>query len=559
MGNLIVSLCIFVILFLIQFFYFFLPTKKKIEKVIELFPKEHLKYVNNDNVVQIEASAGSDKYKSICASINEYIAKNHDSIDLGEMKDIADRVSDKEFEEATAKTAFPMYTGLMGTYLGIGWGLIVLLGNMSGNADRTFDAVAIYGFIEGVVVAMLTSLIGLFLTTYNNNLAAKSASELEKGKDSFIAFLQTKILPQLPSTLVQSLKTQLQTSIGSLGSTIGELNHTVKSLNSELRSTFQGITQEFGENLAKNLNSIQDTVTLLTQSAGQYAENLKIQDNILNTLNSSAFASVLKKIVSTVGRCDTVADSIGKIENSAEEVLSLQKNSEVIQTSLIALQQALMESQERYNGDLIKLHEDLCDITIKAQERLNDLSQQPNQLFEYVKNMLGQFKKLEEFVEKVTVEEFSSNTNRIEYINKQLRALEDTGKTIEDYMEHTAVYLKSNIDARKEEIKESAEEFINSWNNFFSALVVRDAENPLSYLRQIEAVSEKLNQIQAAISGSSKQDALILEQLQNISASCNKLCNKKREKGDGHESENILESGRNTLFKKMFGHRRKKR
>lgn len=180
-------------------------------------------------------------------------------------------------------------------------------------------------------------------------------------------------------------------------------------------------------------------------------------------------------------------------------------------------------------------------------------------MFEYVKNMLGQFKKLEEFVEKVTVEEFSSNTNRIEYINKQLRALEDTGKTIEDYMEHTAVYLKSNIDARKEEIKESAEEFINSWNNFFSALVVRDAENPLAYLRQIEAVSEKLNQIQAAISGSSKQDALILEQLQNISASCNKLYNKKREKGDGQESENILESGRNTLFKKMFGHRRKKR
>lgn len=522
--NIVVSICIFIVLFVVQYFCFFKPSRRKIRKAKSIFPDKYEKSNDEDGIVQISLQEGKDVYNTICSSINDYIKKNSDSIELGEMKDIADRICDKEFEEATARTSFPMYIGLMGTYLGIGWGLAVLLFNMSDTADRTFDAIAVYGFLGGVIVAMLTSLVGLFLTTVNNNFASKASSELDQGKDHFIAFLQTSILPQLPSTLVQTLKEELQTSIGSLGETIYTLDSTVKSLNTELKTTFEGVTKEFGDSLSRSLNDIHNTVVTLTKSAEQYADNIKTQDEILKTLKAPAFAEILKKIVATVEKCYSVTDTINQIGAQASSIVETQKESSGIQTALLTSQKSLLEHQEIVGENFVRIQKELSDIPYQAQERLNELMNQPTMMFEYIKEMMEQFKKISNFVEDVSTAEFAENKEKLKFVDAQIEALRGYGKTIQNYLSTTNSDLLTVIDKGKDEIKSYADNFIKSWNILFSEMVVNGQSNPLVHLKLLDGLDDRLNSIESAMRLDIKsQNETIVEQLKILNSNVEKL------------------------------------
>ena len=522
--NIIVSICIFIVLLIIQYFMFFKPSREKIRKAKSIFPDKYEKSANEEGIVQISPKEGKDVYNTICSSINDYIEKNSDSIELGEMKDIADRICDKEFEEAIARTSFPMYIGLMGTYLGIGWGLGVLLFNMGDTAERTFDAIAVYGFLGGVIVAMLTSLVGLFLTTVNNNFASKASSELDHGKDNFIAFLQTSILPQLPSTLVQTLKEVLQTSISALGETIYALDGTVKSLNTELKTTFEGVTKEFGDSLSHSLNDIHDTVVTLTKSAEQYADNIKIQDEILNTLRGPAFAEMLEKIVATVEKCHSVADTINQIGIQASSIVETQKESSGIQVALLTSQKSLLEHQKTVGENFVCLQKELSDIPFRSQEKLNELMNQPTKMFEYIKEMMEQFKKISTFVEEVSTAEFAENAEKLKFVDAQIEALRGYGKTIQNYLSTTNSDLLKVIDKGKDEIKSYADNFIKSWNTLFSEMVVNGQSNPLVHLKLLDGLDGRLNSIESAMRLDIKaQNDIIVEQLKLLNNNIEKL------------------------------------
>ena len=252
---------------------------------------------------------------------------------------------------------------------------------MSENEDKMFDTEAIYVFIGGVVVAMLTSLVGLLLTTWANNVSVKRSACLEHDKDEFFSFLQTKIIPQLPSTLAQTLREELQKSIGALGKTIGNLNETVASLNGDLKSTFEGITKEFGDNLSSNLSSMQTTVDALTESAKSYAATMQKQDEILDKLNSPAFVSALTMINDTVDRCEGVASVLQRADQMAISLIDKQE-------SILETQDDLLEKQASAMEHVVEMHKQLGEITIESQQQLNELTSQPNKMFDYIKQTL---------------------------------------------------------------------------------------------------------------------------------------------------------------------------
>lgn len=371
---------------------------------------------------------------------------------------------------------------------------------------------------------MLTSLVGLFLTTVNNNFASKASSELDQGKDHFIAFLQTSILPQLPSTLVQTLKEELQTSIGSLGETIYTLDSTVKSLNTELKTTFEGVTKEFGDSLSRSLNDIHNTVVTLTKSAEQYADNIKTQDEILKTLKAPAFAEILKKIVATVEKCYSVTDTINQIGAQASSIVETQKESSGIQTALLTSQKSLLEHQEIVGENFVRIQKELSDIPYQAQERLNELMNQPTMMFEYIKEMMEQFKKISNFVEDVSTAEFAENKEKLKFVDAQIEALRGYGKTIQNYLSTTNSDLLTVIDKGKDEIKSYADNFIKSWNILFSEMVVNGQSNPLVHLKLLDGLDDRLNSIESAMRLDIKsQNETIVEQLKILNSNVEKL------------------------------------
>ena len=503
-----VAVIILIVFVVIQIVYF-IKTLCLIEKINKILPSQHSIAEEEDGIVVINSQNGYNVYNEICSKINLYATENSDSINFEEIKDITDRITDKEFEFATSKTAFPMYIGLMGTYIGIIYGLYNLIASMGVSTDNMFGTSDVYLFIGGVIVSMMTSLIGLGLTTWSNNKASKTYAKIETQKNEFFSFLQTQILPKYPSTIAQTLKKEFQKAIGSLKKTIGALDGTVKSLNTDLQETFTGITNEFGESLGSNLNRMQTVVSTLTDSSDKYVESMKKQDAILSKLNSNAFTQVLERISNTLDKCEVARSNIEQMQNATENVVLKQQESASIQENLINSQQNLLNSQQNYNQNvkdlqkelndkLVELHTQLNAITISSQERMNVLLAQPSNVFDYIHNTMEQFKKIEEFVESVTTQHFEDNNGRIEYINNQLRAIENANNSINSYLGSTKNDLNTYLESERDNIMNSAHEFVASWNRMFTDMAAHGAENPLTYLHQLEGLKEELTKIESA-------------------------------------------------------------
>ena len=481
-------------IFLVVQLCFFVPTIISLKSMSKIFSTKDYDVEETDGIVNIRHAQTNTVFGSICRNINRYIKENSDSIDLGEMKDIANRLTDIEYEKAIARISYPMYIGLMGTYSGVGCGLWRLVLSMSENEDKMFDTEAIYVFIGGVVVAMLTSLVGLLLTTWANNVSVKRSACLEHDKDEFFSFLQTKIIPQLPSTLAQTLREELQKSIGALGKTIGNLNETVASLNGDLKSTFEGITKEFGDNLSSNLSSMQTTVDALTESAKSYAATMQKQDEILDKLNSPAFVSALTMINDTVDRCEGVASVLQRADQMAISLIDKQE-------SILETQDDLLEKQASAMEHVVEMHKQLGEITIESQQQLNELTSQPNKMFDYIKQTLDQFQKISQFVETYANEDMVARNQRVEFIDAQLESMRNAQRAINDFVTVAQNNLQEHLEENKTQLETAAKDFVQSWNTMFAHMAAT-GQNPLVHLEQISTLIKHVEDIQKSLSES---------------------------------------------------------
>ena len=501
-----VSVIIFVIFLFLQLC-FFMPTILSLRRMSKIFSKKDYEPEEANGIVNIKFSQQNTVFGNICRKINLYIKENSDSIDLVEMKDIANRLADIEYEKATAKISYPMYIGLMGTYGGVGWGLFELVYSMSNDAGKMFDTDAIYAFIGGVVVAMGTSLVGLFLTTLANNYSVKKEANLERDKDDFFGFLQTKIIPQLPSTLAQTLREELQKSIGILSTTIGALNTTVLSLNTDLKATFEGITREFGENLSRNLLSIQTTVNTLTESARSYATTMQKQDEILEKLNNPAFTTALTRITETIDRCETTASVLQLADNSATQLINKQRE-------IIEKQEVFASQQASSMEHVVELHRQLSEITIDSQDQLNALTAQPNEMFGYIRQTLEQFQRIAQFVETYANQDMTSTNQRVEYIDAQLQNMKTAQNAINGFCQAAQSDLEEHLRQNREQLETAARDFVQSWNTMFTHMAAT-GQNPLVHLEQISVLIQRVDDIRSSLS-ESKIDPKLYDELGQI-------------------------------------------
>ena len=126
---------------------------------------------------------------TIIASINNYLDRNNSSTsDFQLIKDIVDRNCDAADDEIQTQIPVPLYCGLMGTMLGIIVGILYLWLSgdldalLGGNATVGNGAEGIKALLGGVALAMISSIVGIALTTYGSWQAKQVKSEEESAK-----------------------------------------------------------------------------------------------------------------------------------------------------------------------------------------------------------------------------------------------------------------------------------------------------------------------------------------------------------------------------------------
>ncbi len=169
--------------------------------------------MGDDRANEISLINPNDKsniiFDSLLHSINVYLLRNKGAIaDFNLVKDITERNLDAEEEDIIQSITVPIYLGLMGTMLGIIFGLISLF--IASNNGSDFE---INGFLLGVAIAMFASMYGLACTVYNSNFKFKEArAKVEKSKNDFYTFIQTELLPILNQSVSSSVS-KLHTSL----------------------------------------------------------------------------------------------------------------------------------------------------------------------------------------------------------------------------------------------------------------------------------------------------------------------------------------------------------
>ena len=345
----------------------------------------------------------------IIDSINKYLDKNKNSVtDFNLIRDIIDRNCDAVEEEIQTQIPVPLYFGLTGTMFGILIGVIALvasgsLGNLLSTftppagvvegshayeaAKTAYEATATSGvsaLFGGVALAMISSIVGILLTTIGSIRTKSIKAGVEVKKHAFISWLQAELLPKIStdfssaliqlghdlsgfnSTFSSNAKLLQETINGVSEATLSQtrLLHTIEQLdiarmasaNIQVYERLQNCTQEMAE-LAKSLHDIQESI--------QYVGNF--MDNSINEYEKRHTF-----IQDASGKVD-IAIKQGQEKLSNEASVLFDKYQELLNMLYMRSQETTEKLAGKYDAQVESLHKAII-------ERLSDMRQLENEL-----------------------------------------------------------------------------------------------------------------------------------------------------------------------------------
>ena len=363
----------------------------------------------------LEALDDAEKYSQgntrrvIIDSINKYLDKNKNSVtDFNLIRDIIDRNCDAVEEEIQTQIPVPLYFGLTGTMFGILIGVIALvasgsLGNLLSTftppagvvegshayeaAKTAYEATATSGvsaLFGGVALAMISSIVGILLTTIGSIRTKSIKAGVEVKKHAFISWLQAELLPKIStdfssaliqlghdlsgfnSTFSSNAKLLQETINGVSEATLSQtrLLHTIEQLdiarmasaNIQVYERLQNCTQEMA-GLAKSLHDIQESI--------QYVGNF--MDNSINEYEKRHTF-----IQDASGKVD-IAIKQGQEKLSNEASVLFDKYQELLNMLYMRSQETTEQLAEKYDAQVESLHKAII-------ERLSDVHQLENEL-----------------------------------------------------------------------------------------------------------------------------------------------------------------------------------
>lgn len=355
----------------------------------------------------------NDSLREILSSVNGYLLRNKGAVsDFNLVKDIVDRNIDKVDDEISSNIPTPLYLGLMGTMMGIVGGLIFM---PSLNSDDTSTAIGgIDALLAGVKVAMIASVVGLFLTIISNYFFFRARKQVEHQKNDFFTFIQTRLLPilsQNTSSSIYSLQANLLKFNTDFTSNMQNFNGIITSVKETFDSQLE-VVQELKRidvaNIAKyNIDVMQQLKSSFKnlQDLGSYLENMNGFIGNTRELNLAVTQQLQKvgEISTIIDRFDTNA---GNISETSTYLKSQFKTFD-------SREQAINDRVADFDKNTGKL---IDNLEVSFSKRLQDFNDKDIEIS-------SGFEKLFEDLHKKTREVFDDESGNITSIKKDVDKL----------------------------------------------------------------------------------------------------------------------------------------
>lgn len=478
---------------------FFVYTNLKLNELGLFFPsKKWETKENEDNLTLIVDPEGSQSAQEMVTEINDYITKTNGAVEYAVIKDKTERKIDSLFDYATSKVSFPTYLGLMGTFFGVYIGLQCFNAGL-GQGDGGITDQMVKELIGGIIVSMVTSLVGLLLMTLSNFHASRIQKKVDAQKDEFFEFIQMEVIP--------TLGTNISSSLNRLRSTIGKFEPSFRAVIDEFKDAFRDCTDMFKGTFAENAEVLTKAVAEMGSNMTLINENIQKQDQLLTTLRQRDMVDTLDKFVTAANSFDSVTTSIQKLEEAKERIIastnSLAEKQESynqsleIPTRLLQQINAILDRVTTFEKSINALGVNIAQTQLLGNTQINAIEEQLNALKAKHRLVSGYQETQVEELDKIYQDQ-----------SKAVKDLSDAFKRVvaqnKDDIEEAMRQFKSAYDTIvrdcKTGVEQKLEEFITALNK---TLDVEDANRKLSNLDRLQALETGLGDIKAAIADKS--------------------------------------------------------
>ena len=381
-------------------------------------------------------------FSSIVQSINKYLGNNTVSvIEFSLLKDAVDMHCQAVEDEIQTQMPVPLYCGLAGTMLGVIIGLGSLLFTdsisflmgataVSGVENATYGAAqGINDLLWGVAWAMVASICGITLTTVNSMQFKKCKLEEEEGKNNFLAWMQSRLLPELPSDTSQAMNNlvnnlnRFNSTFASnnedLGKTLAEINDSYRTSAQILETVRQMDVQKMARANVRVLNELQQCMPFLEgfreylESVKGYTDKIQQFTELFNS--ESERLHVLEEIRDFFKRHKgEIAKELTDADNTLRDAMKQLR--ETSAANVADLEKSLTEQAVNFKT----LNQDICNSFKEQLKRMPNLMARLNELSEIPAQLLAMTNKIEAANERMAKEIRKSNENLVDGIAKNI-------------------------------------------------------------------------------------------------------------------------------------------
>ncbi len=431
-----------------------------------------------DSYKQLPEIEGYDDYNGLVSKINSYIEKTKGTVDFTIIQNKTERVFGVLYDESVSKLSFPTYYGLMGTFAGVFLGILMFLFGLSGNEGISDDSIR--NLLLGVLVSMITSLIGLGLTTRNNKNASEEDKVVEEKKNEFYDFIQTEI--------IKNFEVSLMKSVSKLHETVDKFEPAFSKIIKQFNGTFKELVEAFGKDFGANVNVVANAVKAMGENMGKINENIALQKQLITTMQSDRLVKGMEKYIEASDHFVGITQSLNKFEQArrmmlaaAQETIKMQEDYthslEVPKEVAVKVNQILNrikdfeENINRLGGELNKREILGNDVVNKLQDQINGISKKSKIADSFLEKADDELENL--YKEQVKV---------IGEMNKKYSAALD---------EHMEGYEKM-LDYYNEEVSKRLKFFMEKMDEKIS---LDEIHQDFSNLKKLNDISSSLNEL----------------------------------------------------------------
>ncbi len=371
-----------VIIIIIGFqIYFFVGNLRRMWQFENIFSNEDtwdLQRHPVNRLVNGLSGEGNEIFKSILESINKYLGNNAGSvIDFSLLKDAVDRHCDTVENDIATQTPIPLYFGLAGTMAGVILGLWDLLASdailtLMGSSANLVDSAAggaangINSLLWGVAWAMGASIVGILLTTINSILFKRCKLKEDSGKSTFLAWMQSELLPELPSDISQALSNMVKN--------LNRFNSTFANNTSNLAGALKTVNQSYAIQ-ADIIKAVHDMDVMKMAKA-----NVRVLEELQNSTEKlEVFNGYLDDIK---GYTDAIHRFEKQFQEEADRIHVLEEIRDFFKNYKGSITKTTADADKTLKDSLASIRETTSSNVSELEKRLVDLSNSFKQIIQ---------------------------------------------------------------------------------------------------------------------------------------------------------------------------------